>query len=142
MAVTNRQQLIDAVEARLKTISAFSGRVWPWRRTPVSLATEVPCALFFDREASVVYAGVPVGFAEHRLKFEIEAYAKGSTTASQARAMLGDMIAAIWQDPQWGGLARWTEIDNHELALEHTGEIVGGILLTVTIVYRAPHGSL
>lgn len=141
MAQTIRQQLIEAVEARLGTVAAFQGRIYPWRRTPLSLA-EVPCAVILDRDAAVRYEGVEMGKGEHLLTIDIEGYAKGSTTAVQARSMLGDIVAAVWQDPRWGGLARWTTIDSHELALEHAEEIVGGIKVQITITYRAPLGSI
>lgn len=136
-----RQQLVDAVEARLKSIATFGGRVYPWRRTDLN-PSEMPCVLLFDRTAEVGYEGVEMGKAEHRLRLELEAYGRGATTAVQARAMLAEIVAAIWQDPRWGGLARWTTIDSHELALEHADQIVGGILLNITIVYRAPLGSM
>ena len=112
MADTTRQQIVTAVETRLKTISVAHG-----------YQTALGAHVFTWRE-------------ENSLKFECECYAHGSTTAAQARLMLDDVVKCIGVDQTWGRLARYTLLDSHEIDLEQNAEIIGGVKIEFTVVYR------
>jgi hypothetical protein len=72
------------------------------------------------------------------LVLDLEAHVAGDTSTETARGILQDIIAAIGSDPKWGGLARWTDIDSHEINVEQAGDIVAGVLLKITVTYRTP----
>lgn len=152
-----RDQLVDAVKDRFgliapghvfqlpdgpHTCSMYlvqapdgSPGVYPWRKVPFSVQ-QVPAIAFWDTTDEVNPG--PSTQHEHRVAFEAEIHIAGSTVATVARAMIADALAAIGSDPRWGGLARWTEIDSYTLAIEQAGDIVAGIQLRFTIIYRTP----
>lgn len=147
---TKRQQIVDAIVDRLKTIipgkvfTLDSGSytcqssiidVYPWRKTAFS-AAELPAIRLEDADADVEPGAS--GQHEHKLHLSLEGAVLKSTTAAAARAMVSDVLAAIGSDVKWGGLARWTDINSHSIDLEQAGDIISGFQILITVTYRTP----
>lgn len=149
MAAT-RQQIIDAIQTRMKQIApgfvftlpsaAYTcgstiKDVYQWRKVPFSLA-QVPAIEFRDTDDKV-HPG-PSTQHEHRLHIGLDVYFTGSAAVAAGRAAMQDIIAAIGSDPRWGGLARWTDIDDSNLDMEQSGDIIAGVQVNFTVTYRTP----
>jgi len=150
MTVSIRQQLIDAIEARLETITVgkvFALRsgdyvcqntikgVYPWRKTPFN-PHELPAIEFWD--ASAETSPGEASRHAHELPIVLQVSTVGSQPASIARTLMEDIIACIGSDPRWGGLARWTNITAHGLMVEKAGDVVAGAQILFTVEYRTP----
>lgn len=112
---TLRQQIVDAIVTRFKTITVANGyqtglgtRVFLARPTEPT-DEECPCLNIWDvdednsRRLNSVH--------EHRLKMQVFVYQAGSTVAGGAyiRKAVADIFKAIGQDVTWSALALDTE---------------------------------
>ena len=145
-----RQQIADAIQARLETIlpgkvfnlpsgaytcTSTISTAYQWRKTVFSKA-DLPGVCFRDEDADVVPG--PVGIHESHMKIALEAIMAPSTLATTARAMLADIVAAIGSDPRWGGLAYWTDIHSHSIDLDQAGDAIPACQVLFTVTYRTP----
>lgn len=147
---SRRQQIVDAIEARLGQIapgkvftlpdgpyictSTIKG-IHPWRKTAFG-KTEVPAIRFRDGDADVEPG--PSTQHENKLRVVLDASILGSVTASVARALLADVVAVIGSDPKWGGLAYWTDITSHSVDVDQAGDVIEGVQVHFTVTYRTP----
>ena len=147
---STRQQIVDAIAARLAliapghvvtlpdgdyTCSATVKGIYPWRKKAFSKA-EVPVIKFTDDDANV--GPGPASQHENKLSINLEGIILADTTASAARALLADVVAAIGSDPRWGGLAYWTELTSHSIDVEQAGDVISGVQVMFTVTYRTP----
>lgn len=148
--MSKRQQIVDAIAARLATISmgkvftlpdgdyvcqnSIKG-VFPWRKTPFN-QQELPAIEFWD--ASSEDEPGPSGQHEHRLPIVLQVSTPGAEPASIARSLMEDIVAAIGSDTRWGGLASWTDITAHGLMVEKAGDVIAGAQILFTVRYRTP----
>ena len=145
-----RQQIVDAIEARLELIqpgytvtlpdgpyvcSSTVTKAFPWRKAPFS-KTERPGVRFMDEDADVQPG--PSTQHESKLNFTLEGMMSGTTSASSARALLADVVAVIGSDPRWAGLAYWTDIHTHAVDLEQAGDVISACRVLFTVTYRTP----
>jgi len=150
MTASIRQQLVDAIEARLGSIApgvAFQlpggsyvcqgtiKGVYPWRKAAFS-QTEVPAIKLDDADAKT--SPGPSTMHEHKLQVDLELYVAGKTSTSAVRSLMADVIAAVGSDPRWGGLAYWTDIDGHTVDVEQAGDVISAALVNLTVTYRTP----
>jgi len=148
--MSRRQQLVDAIEARLKDIAngvVFNlpdgayvcqnniNGVYPWRKTPFN-PNELPAIEFWD--ASSDDSPGASGQHEHQLPIVLQVSTAGSQPASVARTLMEDIVAAIGSDPRWGNLASWTDITGHGLMIEKAGDVIAGAQILFTVRYRTP----
>lgn len=145
---THRQQILDNIAARLLLIRpgvvfqlldgsytclTAVNKVQTWRKNPYSLI-ELPAIAWRDQVtklSSVEFRNAYI----YKLRCVFAAYLKGQGASSQARDILGDMLAAVGSDPRCGGLARKTEINKTSLMLGQQAEIVAGARLDITVTY-------
>jgi len=147
--MSRRQQIIDALAARLAVITVANGyttnagaRVYVWRLVPV-VASELPCLLVADNEISRSFdSDVLIGHAVNFLTVDIVAAADGNTTASMARDMEADIVSCLSAWPNAGGLADWLQIDKSQLLLEQHEQVTGAVRVTVVIRYQLPTGQI
>lgn len=147
---SQRQQIVDAVEAKLQLIAPGQQFELPdgpyicrntiktvvsWRKTAFSKA-EVPAINFHDGDARTTTG--PSTKHEHALNFELEIHTAGATSASAVRSIMADVVAAIGSDPRWGGLAYWTTLDGENVSVDQAGEVVSAAQVRFTITYRTP----
>ena len=149
--MSRRQQLVDAIEARLgtivaaQTVSIHGGTsytyqntikgVYPWRKTPFNQG-ELPAIEFWD--ANSEDGPGPSGQHEHRLPIVLQVSVGGSQPASVARSLMEDIVACIGVDPRWSKLANWTDITGHGLMIEKAGDVIAGAQILFTIRYCTP----
>lgn len=144
-----RQSIVDAIATRFGLIHAghvFSLNdgdytcastplsVTPWRRVPYSTA-QVPAIAFWDTTQSPG-PEAPIGMTEHRLEIPVVGWVAGSSAETTARSMLSDIYAAVGSDPRWGGLAKWTEVQDQTINVDQEGDVVAGCELKLIVVYE------
>lgn len=144
-----RQQIVDAIEARLKLI--VSGKIWtlpdglthtcttnvagvyPWRKVPFSVA-QLPAIGFWDTTSGLEDG--TFGSFNHALEVNIVGFVSGSSSVNAARELNADILAAVGSDHRWNGLARWTEVQNMPLDMEQAGDVVAAGEIKLTVHYR------
>ncbi len=138
-----RQQIINAVDARLKTITTANsyetdlGRNVFEHRTTALGDSELPGINFRDVGCDVSQEDVAIGQHGYELTMEAEIVVKaGATSAIQIRKMIADVIKAIGVDPRWGNLAVRTTPLSDGLKFDQSEKIIAGALLTYSIIFR------
>ncbi len=132
MADSKRQDIIDALDTRLRTILTAGGyetdlgsNVFEWRATALQ-ESELPGLIYRDISCEPVENTASL-YQEFFLNIEVEIITvSGSTTASQIRKMIADVYKAIGTDDKWGGLALGTFSDGDEMNIEQAEKIIGG----------------
>ncbi len=139
--MTTRQQIINAVIARLQTIAIANGysadladNVHEWPALNVSL-DKMPAAIVTDPGGQIDDAGV-IGRTDHSLQVEIELIAKGATAVADIRALVGDVLTAVGTDPEWSGLAVDTTATGVQIAVEEHKHLFAGAQIDLEILYR------
>lgn len=144
MADTKRQQIITAVDTRLKTIKTTAGyqtnagnAVYDWLHRQMS-ATSLLAIVYRDSEESIEAETVgTIGYHRRELNMELEIMvANGSTTMETMRKVLADIETAIGTDTRWSGLAIRTNPGRSRIEVDQESKIVSGGLLTFSIVYQ------
>ncbi len=142
-----RQQIVDAVTARLQTITKANGysldigtRVFPWRKRPLAV-NEVPAICFEDGHAAMQTQTLG-GTTSHSLEFTIDLFVAGKTTATQARSGLADIMAALATDETFGGLVVDFSPGSHEITMLVEGDICGAGSLVFHLEYYTGPGAI
>lgn len=140
--ISKRQQIVNAIDARFKTITTANGyvtnignRVACWETVDLS-RLETMMLLYRDRLADILDS--PHDRSDHRLGFEANIVAKaGALTADEVRAMINDVSKSLGVDYTLGGLAISTRVISHEVDdIEQLGKIVGGGTVRFEVLYR------
>lgn len=144
--MTVRQQIIDALEARLQAISIAGGyrtdigaRVFEWRSTDLQ-KKDLPAILYRDGSAPVDN-GV-ADFLGHQLQVDIQIITQGATAPADLREMVADVLQAIGVDATWGGLARNTLLTQVDMEIEQADKILGGASIALEIHYDTNDWSI
>jgi hypothetical protein len=137
-----RQTIINAVDARMKTILKANGynsdlgahvRVSPTTEAPDSW--EWSMEIFFPGASPPDAAGVADRW-DYDLDVDIDIDKKAASETDVSK-MLADVLAAIGTDPSWSGLAFETTRPSHNPEWERRGRLVGAANLQFKIRYRA-----
>ncbi|HLE18673.1 MAG TPA: hypothetical protein VI728_10365 [Syntrophales bacterium] len=139
MADSKRQQLIDAIDARFKTIKTTNGyetelgnNVFAWRSSPIE-AAELPCLLYRDTNETIE---LTIGAHIHTLTIETEIITSGGTAIKDIRKMLADIIKCIGADLTWGGIAEDTlPVAGEDIKIEQQENIITGAKLSFAAQY-------
>ena len=137
-----RQQLIDALDARLKIIKTANGyltnlgnNVFEWRVTNLN-SIEFPACIY--RDVSNTKQDGAIGSFRWALNIEIQLVTDGETSAAEVRKLIADVYKAIGTDITWGGLAVTTEQpDSDEMDVEQHEKKQAGALIKLSIIYDA-----
>lgn len=143
--MTKRQEIVDAIKARLQTIQVANGydtdlgrHVFEWKVTAFA-DTELPGVAFRDTEQTV--AELTGGFRNVSLTVEfILGAASGAGTSSIVRQAIADVVRCIDSDPTWGGLAWDTAIQSDEMFMDHDGKLTGLAKVTAVVKYQIQRG--
>lgn len=130
-----RQQIIDALETRLNTISGIE-KVLVWRASDLAPA-ELPAILIRDTLDTMPADGVGAGRLDHDLDVSITAMFSGNTSATDAREMISTIVAAIGTDATFGGLAFDTVLISADLDLDDAAQLIAAANINITIRYRS-----
>jgi N-acetylglucosamine-6-phosphate deacetylase len=139
MATSIRQQIMTAVDARLKTVTTDNGyntnlgaSVHEWRETALEIA-ELPGVIYRDISQTTVIA---VGYHVHNLVLELDIFVSGASAPALLRQCIADAITAVGTDRQWSTLAEDTlPVNDENIAIEHEGKRIGGVRLRFVIQY-------
>lgn len=141
--MTKRQQIVDAIETALKGVAAFGGRVYPWLRVDLPVAS-LPALAVYDTTANHDKSVIGIGSVglETVLDVTVEILASGKTSAAQTRNYMGDVQAAMVADPIFGGLVEETLLSSSDLDLAQEGNVVAAGRMTYTVRYRTTNNTL
>ena len=138
MARSIRQQIMDAVGTRLRSILVTNGfvtnlgeNVHEWRIAPFPI-NGAAGIVFRDTVCNTIQA------EGHRqsLQIEVDIVARPGQTAADLRTMIADVYSAIGRDIFWGGLAMDTVPESDEIRIEQGEQRIGGASIKFSIVYR------
>lgn len=142
MSDSIRQQILTALDTRLKTITVANGyktgvgaRVFPWLDRELA-DTEIDALIYRD-PANVI---TPESFdtCTNKLRVEIEVKTKlAANTVLQVRKLIEDVYQAIKTDETWGGLAIDTNPVSDEIDIQQADKIMGSALVVIEIEYEA-----
>jgi hypothetical protein len=140
-----RQQIVDAIETRAKTISVANGyqtaigsHVFVWKLTPFG-ANEMPGVDIRDRSDAIDSEGLKgsVNVDNHDLTVAFEVVCQsGRTSDDDVRKMIADVYKMIGMDPTWGSLALTTQLAGDEITETQDEHVIAGATITVTVLYR------
>ncbi|OGP65794.1 MAG: hypothetical protein A3K22_00980 [Deltaproteobacteria bacterium RBG_16_42_7] len=146
MPDTIQQQIINAIDARFKTITIANGyntelgadKVFEWRETPIYV-NNLPVLTYRDTANEKIENG-PIGFFRWSLTIEIEVeIASGAATLSNIRNVVADILKAAGTDKgTWNGLAEYTEQPSSALMVKHEENKIAGVKITFSVIYDAP----
>lgn len=139
MAESIRQQIVSAVETRLKTIKVVNGyetdiglNINVWQTTDFQ-ESELPAIDVRDPSEEVDVRG---GNHICNLTIEIEAKVSGTTSAAAMRDIIADTIKAIGTDPTFGGLAQDTRpVTNDSFGFGQNSKKIASIVMTFEARY-------
>ncbi len=113
-----RQQIITALDSRLRTILVLNGyksnigyQVVPWDTTPMDANVAAYRLEYRDPEDTQEY--ISVGQHYHQLKVEIRILFRDETPLENIREMIADVTQCIGLDVTWGSLAQDTNQDGN-----------------------------
>lgn len=155
MAESIQQQLVNAVEARLKTIRAgqvisLGGDEYVYKtdiglhvftrlKRQLNPATDFPCIDLVDDIDRVEYVGAPFGWQNNYLRITADCFTSGKLADLNGRRAYADISAAVGIDARWSGLGRNTEMsgDPVDVQLENGGTLIAGTRVSFIIMYRS-----
>ncbi len=140
MASSVRQLIVDALIARLQTITTINGyetelgsNITEWR-TEEWQESDLPGCDVRDPDESTEVKG------QHHyntINFEIEAKVQSATAPDVVRDVIADINKAIGTDPTFGGLAyNVTPVENESIDFEKKDKSFGGVTMKLEISYR------
>ena len=135
-----RQQIIDKIDARFKTITTANGyktnlgsHVFDWLDR--ELADSELDALAYRDVVNEIEPGTIHEYT-NQLRLEIEVRTKNATTtAKQVRKMIEDVYKAIGTDDRWSGLATDTQPVSEIIDIQQYDKIMGSAIIAVVIEY-------
>lgn len=145
MSKSIRQQIVEAVGARLQTITVNSGyqtdigaRATIWNVTPI---TSRELQGVDVRDITESHVDKITRHTDHTLRIDAEVHAqRGTGTAAYVRNAIADITRAIGTDTHWTvdgiPLALSTKILKDEMIVDKTDKIVGGAQVQIEIEYR------
>ena len=135
---TIRQSLVDALSARLKTITTVNGYsadlgVYEWLVTPLE-EEDLPAVIF--RDTSDILDTDEIGSRrKHELTFELDVATSETASADATRELLRDILTAIGTDKTFGGLAYDTEPLTVSLEVSETDQRIAGGQIIIEVKY-------
>jgi len=142
--MSQRQTIITALNAACRTLKKSGGynldlgrNVIEWPTTPVEQWT-LPALAYMDKDASIERDGVEMGFHQHNLQLEVQAFV---TTPEDARKAIEDVTALLWTNRNIGG-ARWVSLESHEIDQQQAERRIVSARMTFTVTYRTALGAI
>ena len=138
-----RQNIVTAVMTALAGIKTANGYHSNAGNNCKELSdvpvTAFPAIRVNDAQSEVVTEEIPFGFHEHRLTVIVAGYAN---TMQAARELAEDITAVMWEGRRWGGSARWTALNRHDITQVHAEKKYCSCELEFTITYRTALGAI
>jgi hypothetical protein len=145
--MTVRQQIVNAVIARLQTITVADGysadlgsNVFEWPALNIS-PNKMPAAIVTDPGGQIEDAGVS-GRLDHTLPLEVGLITRGASGVADIRALIGDVLGAVGSDPQWSTLAVDTTCTGVTIDVEEHEHLFAGAQIDLEIKYRTAQWAI
>lgn len=130
MADSKRQQIVNAIDTRLKTILIANGyetnlgqKVYEWRAAPVN-ENEMPCIIYRDENETI---DITIGKHVHTLSISVDIIAAKAQNAAAMRKYIADIVKCIGADLTWGSLAEDTSpAGSDDIQIHHQENIISG----------------
>ena len=147
MAASTRQTILTALNTALGTIKTTNGYNTNAGNTVLEWGsdldvTDLPAISWRDLSSEIEHDGVSFNRQRHMLTVEIQFFASAATSPTTARSILQDIVACLWTNKTWSGLARWTSVDEHELLVDHEDNKITGGKVTCVIEYDTDLGLI
>jgi len=152
MTLSVRQQILDNIGVRLKTINGtgsyvtdFSAGVFEW--SPMPIETEaLPVVIYRETGCATdntnTNSSVSIGMHQHRLQVELELKFKGATSMANLRQGVADIWKAVGVEAagatpgRWGGLAVMTDPGGDAIATNMQDRLYSSAIVKFTIIFR------
>jgi hypothetical protein len=139
---SKRQQIVDAVKARMLLIRTAGGYATDigadqteWNVTGKA-PNELPSHEVRDEIEEAVVDKPNSGLYERRLELTvIAALVEDGAGATKARLALADIIKAVGTDTTWGGLAKFTLPLQEQISVAEEGQRISTVIVTFVVVY-------
>lgn len=145
--MSKRQQIIDALETRMKTILTTGGyqtnvgqRVSVWPTVPMAEASASELSIF-DHDAEVMETGI-IGQSRHELLVDIMVEIPGSDSRADVRKALADINKALWSGLTLGGLCEPITILSNGITFEQGAKVIGAGIVKIRVPYYTAHGEI
>lgn len=138
--MNTRQQIMDALATRLKTITIANGyntdvglRVYDWLDRDLA-ESELDALIYRDNSSQAVLESFDV--QAHIVRVQIEGKTKQArNTAARLRAIVEDVLTAIGTDSTFGDLALGAEYLGDALEIQQEDKIMGSVAIDLNIQY-------
>lgn len=135
-----RQQIITALDTRLRTITIANGyktnagaHVFDWLDRDLA-DTELDAIVYRDPANEI--SQETFSQVDNRVRVEIEVKTKSaSTTAAQVRKLIEDVYKAIGIDETFGGLAHEAQPVSENIDIQQADKIMGSATVVIEIYY-------
>ena len=146
MADTVREQILAALETRLKTIKVINGyitnlgnSVYHYRAGELAPG-ELPAVVIRDTASEI---SPRVGAVEHRVAVDLRVeVTAGATTIQAVYDLIADVYKAIAVDDRWGGLALDTTPQGEVIEVGQDERTIGGAAIRIEIEYETNKWTL
>ena len=142
-----RQQIVDAVVTRLKTITVANGynlaigtKVYDWKLSPLKPA-DLPAIEVRDGEAPMEISNLAGGLI-HRMTVTIVVLTTGATAATTARKGLEDIAKAMNTDRTFSGLVKIFVPLSAALDLQQEENLLAAGQYTCSMTYYTDPGEI
>lgn len=141
-----RQQIITALDTRLRTITIANGyhtnagqRVFDWLDRDLA-DTELDAIVYRDPANEILQE--TFNQINNRVRVEIEVKTKSaSTTGAQVRKLIEDVYKAIGTDETFGGLAHEAQPVSENIDIQQADKIMGSATVVIDIYYMTTKWS-
>jgi hypothetical protein len=136
-----RQSIVDALQARLQTITTDNGysttiaNVDVWK-TVAYEQHNLPSIEIRDVDAVLSQEGISSGRIDHQLPFELAVSFVGDESPESARDIIADILRAIGTDETFGELAYKTEPNGVGLYANSLNTELAQGQVEITVYYR------
>lgn len=141
---TIRQQIVDALVTRMKTITAVSNRVYIWKDPEdIDPKTDMPCIVVRDQRADVTMETLD-GVNSHTLQVSLDYWATGAPATAWAAAQNGidTMLTAFNTDPTIGGRVLISRLTGHDVGVFRGGNTTAAGTVDLVLTYFAAADTL
>jgi len=145
---SKRDQIMDALETRLGTISPANGcsftipadSVAQWRKQAFGVS-DLPFIDIRDPLDTMPEVST-AGRRNHELQVEIDLFFAGDTSVANARNLVADVATIIGTDDTFSGLAYKTEIVSAAIEMDQENKVYSAAQVSIVIYYRTNQWSL
>lgn len=146
MADSTRQDIVDAIDTRLKTIKTTAGyktnagnNVFDWLDRDLA-DSELDAIIYRDKSSVMDMSDFDSKMSSVIVEIEVKTKST-TTTAAQVRKMIEDVYKAIGTDETWGGLALQTMPKTDDINVQQSDKITGSGTIMIEIQYESAKWS-